>query len=118
MTTEVEFTFEQLFPRDEQGREITGLTLSGTAFLQTDDPDYEKYGFIVRRIDLTSEIGVYHLDNCGSEKWLFDKIKAVIYDENTAIGADAQATFRDAVDDAEPVKPFMGRVYRALENRT
>ncbi len=110
MTT-VQFSFEELSPRDEHRRPIHGIMLYGTATLTTDDPDFDKYGFVITDV-------VYEGGFTAAKGWLLDQVKAEIYNETTVIGRAAHEAFREAVDDAEPVRPFMGRVYSALEVRS
>lgn len=114
MTT-IDYAFEELSPRDESGRQIPGMILYGKATLGTDDADFDKYAFEVTRIELD---GGYRLSKVGSTKWLWDKIQFELYNQKTHIGRDAHEAFRAAVDGAEPAKPFIGKVYSALENRT
>lgn len=118
---QIQFTFEELSPRDENGRPIIGMMLYGTATLTTDDPDFDKYAFVVSsiRLDAENASGGYAISRVGSTKWLWDQIQAELYNEKTDIGRDAHKTFREAIDgDVDTAPTFRQRVYSALEVRS
>jgi len=116
MTNSVEFSFEELSPRDERGRPILGIMLYGTATLVTDDYDFDKYSFVVSSIEIDG-YGVLPKVDGGLYSSLFEAIRAEIYNDKTEIGKDAQIAFRDAVDgDVDTMPSFRERVYNSLQN--
>jgi hypothetical protein len=118
---QIQFQFEELSPRDENGKPIIGMMLYGTATLSSDDPDFDKYAFVVSsiRLDAENAFGSYALSGVGGHKWLWDQITRELYNDSCHIGRAAHEAFREAVDgSSEPVSVPRQRVYSALEVRS
>ena len=102
-TDPVEFEFQQLTTRDNSGREIYGMELSGTAYLESNNPPGYGYRdeFYVESIVILGGLVLTRkraeASKTGFEGVLFKQIADQIENSATEIGKDAQAVFSDAV---------------------
>ena len=102
---DVEFEFYSLSPRDDMGREIYGILIDGTAYLEpSNDPGFgDRHEFYVERIEILGGLGITHkqakASPTGFNGVLFKAIADLIENSKTGIGQDAQAMFSEAVRD-------------------
>ena len=101
---DVEFEFSQISPRDNRGREIYGILIDGTAYLESaNDPGYgDEHQFYVDAVEILGGLVITRKQANASPNGfngiLFKTIASEIENDKTTLGQFAAREFADAVD--------------------